>query len=230
MKLPRTTLTRTIKRAGMLLAGPALLAGCMMWSRWEVDSSSYKDMPYANGERVVVISRERDSPWSPTGRQGESAFRIGGRPVYRPDLGKEALGLMHARPDREWRIVDRNYDGVDRWFAPVRIFAPSVRPMILMTIPWSYRGDPAMSQVRDEIRRFSEGYDSTYGYGMMNHVELRDSLPKEAQTVRIISKNAATTVEMPVDRARHTTIVFDGRKITFERTASGTVTVGFARN
>ncbi|HAV37672.1 MAG TPA: hypothetical protein DCX52_15175 [Massilia sp.] len=217
-----------LRRSTAVFAVPLVLAGCMFWSPW-TDGGQFTDMPYARGEKAMTVVRSRECIACVNGRQGERAFRIDGRPVYYQEIGKEALALMHARPDPTWRVVGKNYDGTDQWFAPVRIFAPSLRPLILMTIPWSYRGDPRISQVGMEIRAFSERHLSTYAFGMANHVELRSSLPEEARTVRIISKNATATVDMPADRSRDTSIVFDGQKMSFRRTEVGTIQVDFPK-
>lgn len=47
--------------------------------------------------------------------------------------------------------------------------------------------------------------------------------------MRILSKNTAATVDLPVERSRKACIVFEGQKIGFERTDAGTIQVDFPK-
>ena len=47
--------------------------------------------------------------------------------------------------------------------------------------------------------------------------------------MRILSKNTAATVDLPVERSRKACIVFEGQKIGFERTDAGAIQVDFPK-
>lgn len=234
MNILTQTFMYTRKSLLVLLASSTLLAGCMMWSSWEPDFG-FRDMPYAHGQKTERIGRSRQCLGCVNGRTGESAFSAQGRPVYDAKIAEDAFALVRKWPDPRWEMIGKGYDGSDWWFAPIRIFTPSIRPLILVTIPWSYQDAPRAGVGMMAISRFMKahqdgnGYKTTWARGMMNYVEIRSSLPQEASTVRVISQNAAVTVDMPADRARSKSIVFDGQKISFERTESGTIQIGFPK-
>ena len=88
-----------IARHICILAVPMSLAGCLMWSPWEV-TTGYKDLPYANGVQVPMVARDRECLGCTTGRQVENALHVDGRAVSQKDIGEAAAGLIRKWPTR----------------------------------------------------------------------------------------------------------------------------------
>jgi hypothetical protein len=236
-------LASLLKRPAVLLAACAtLLAGCGALDRWE-PSNQWKDPPFAHGAKAKPMSRWHSCAFCPNGHSVESAFFADGRAFYLEPVGEQAGQLVLKSSGANWTVLDKEYDGTDRLFAPIRIIAASLEPLVVMTVPWTYesatrqgRGNPRSG---DEIRSFMEtenwaGPNTRYiaqawPKGLRPAVEFRGSLPKEATTVRLMSKKSVLDVALPQAGAR-TTVVFDGKPVTFARSEGGVVAFDFSKN
>ena len=146
-----------------------------------------------------------------TGSMSEGAFFEGRNKYYEKDIGEHASKLIMKLVVKEkWLSIGKGFTGNENFFAPIRIFVPSIDPLVVVTIPWNYKTKINSSSVLNDL--FKEGRDfnelhskgSKHTYFMQHWatniripIEIRSSLPATATQARVIADGFDLTTEIP---------------------------------
>ena len=202
------------------------------------------DPPYFFGNIALPKFKVSSCVMCSSGERRTFAFINDGQfssAVDPKEIGEKAAAIIRASGMEGWVVIGKNYYGDNWMFKPVRLFIPSLSPLIVMTSPWSFKADPTSAQaptyIFDEAQKFNErgfAYEKKQEFklgwieGIRNPFEFRSTLPKELTEVSIMSVKNKLTTKLPVNPGESISIRFDGQTILFTREQDQRVRIHFA--
>lgn len=228
-------------------------AHAFFWSDWK-EYEGIKELPFIHGKSIKLKIRSSSCAFCSTGAKSETALfsndekerNYGEREKVEKDIAKKSEALVQqAIPKSEWIYFGKTFVNTDRYFYPIRIFVPSIDPLILITTPWSYKA--AMQKnfnghgLGDEVHVFYEwevGKDDgttprkrtmvTWGHELLLPFEIRGTLPKEIRQIQIITNGFQQSVTLPMQPSDEAvTVDVNQQKMSFSRSANGKTLISF---
>lgn len=208
-----------------------------MWGSWKPDDRIL-DTPYADGQRTLTQFRSRSCAKCSTGSLSETAYFFGSEHVWTTEAGPKAADIIRAIEMTDWIAIGKGDDGERQLFAPVRLFVPSLRPLMVMSIPWKFKTDPtsamAAHNIAEETQAFSEMNSRTFEYmpqywakGLRNPFEFRGSLPREATEVTVHWPPYRLTVKLPIAAGKSVSTQVGMQPLRFTRDQDGKIQIDF---
>lgn len=226
------------------------------WSDWHeaVPGAGKKDLPFVQGQPTKEKYRSSSCAFCPTGAKGQGAlFSTDGterhygetEALEREVIEKSERLLQQAIPKSEWIYIRKAYDDSNRYFYPIRIFVPSIDPLILITTPWTYKDALTKNFNGDglslETNAFYEwettaiGNEHRYKRVLMRFgnelflpFEIRGTLPKEISHIQVISKGFQQSVSLPIQPDdEKVTLKINRQTLIFSRSDNGKVFISF---
>lgn len=225
------------RRAIAMLFNVFLLTGCAGWQ----PTDRTMDPPYLDGKIALPKYKTSSCMMCTTGQTstfayfGESLFSGSVTPN---EISARAANIIRADGLTGWVVVGKSFDGIDQMFTPIRIFIPSLRPLVVMTTPWQYKSDPtaglASHNIAEEAKQFSEADYKTMRYfqtgweqGIRIPFEFRSTLPKETTQVTLVSPPRKVTTNLPTTPGESISIQFERQTILFTRDTDHKVRIHF---
>lgn len=215
----------------------SLLSGCAGWQPTE----RTMDPPYLDGKIALPKYKISSCMMCTTGQSSTFAYLGEGQfsgAVYPDEISARVANIIRADGLAGWVVVGKSFDGKDQMFTPIRIFIPSLRPLVVMTSPWKYQTDPssgfAAYDIGKETNKFNE-----MDYGTMKHFqtswepgiripfEFRSTLPKEATQVTVVSPPNKITTNLPTNPGESVSIQFERQTILFTREPDQKIRIRF---
>lgn len=220
-----------------------LISGCAItYGKWTPYDGS-KELPYAQGNIVEAKYRSRPCAMCVTGNNGEVAYFASkkcsnssdfyNKKYNIKDIFSDAQTLLEKSiPKDKWIFTGKTFVKTDRYFYPIRVFIPSIDPMVLAIVPWDqYNLNKVKSDtgyIVDEAQKFYEfeKIDEKrsnrlkhieIGWPSELHIpfELRRSLPFLPEQVRIVSYDFDKTIKIQSTTNTDSGIEFKNYKIKF---------------
>ncbi len=226
------------------------------WSDWHdpIEGAGTKDLPFVQGKPTKDKYRGRSCAFCTTGSEGQGAvFSTDGKErnygemeaLEKKIVDKSELLLQQVLPKSQWVYLGKTFMGNDRYFYPIRIFVPSIDPLILITTPWSYKS--AMQKnfdghgLTDEAHFFYD-WETTvinnqrrtkrimlkFGNELFIPFEIRSTLPKEISQIQIISNGFQQSLTLPMQPSDEAvTVDVNQQKMSFSRSENGKTLISF---
>jgi hypothetical protein len=206
-----------------------------LWSEW-MPHSGFKDLSFANGKRLEAKIRTFPCLMCTSGPLREEALFSDSKKYYQKDIGKSVVELMDGYIKKNnWITVCCGHNEYKWLFSQVRVFVPSVEPLIVIVMPWHYKSAnlPTFTakDVSDEASAFYGQARTPTFYAfdwpdeIRNIVEIRSTLPPRASRLVLISKQTELEVSVPDRVGEVTETRLPRLLVRFERMANNEVSV-----
>lgn len=219
----------------VVLTFGAYLGYASLWSEWK-PYPVFKDISFADGKQLESKSRTFPCLMCTSGPISEYALFSSTNKFYPREIGRIVSKAVLAHTDeKNWTRVCCSYDSKQWLFSNIRVFAPSVEPLVVVVMPWAYvanlNGPFAAKDIFAEAQDFQgqaltrEFYAVDWPDELRNVIELRNTLPSQASKITVITAQGEQTLVIPHESNGALEFKTLGLQIVFERKANGLVEV-----